>query len=58
MRKKVGEVPRVKENMMAAERSGLPVPRATTAIAWVMAQGIKMVRVPSKAGAKMLLLLL
>ncbi len=58
MRKKVGEVPRTKENMMAAERRGLPVPRATTATAWVTAQGMKMVIAPSRAGAKMPLLLL
>ena len=52
-RKKRGTVHKVKEKRTAAEEKGLPVPKAKAIMAWVVPQGIKIVKAPTKPGAKM-----
>jgi hypothetical protein len=42
----VGTVPSTKTKSKLAENRGLPVVRARTSIAWVVAQGRKIVRLP------------
>ena len=46
-----GEVPRTKANIIMAPDKGWPEEMAKTSIAWVTPQGIKIVKIPKRAGA-------
>src|SRR3989304_58422 len=55
--KKSGAVPKIKTPMIAAPRNGLPDEMAKASMAKVVPQGIKIVKAPKIAGAKISLLL-
>src|SRR3989344_780435 len=56
-KKNSGLVPKTKAYKMAAPVIGLPLAIAKAIIAWVVPQGIKIVKAPKRAGAKTSLLL-